>query len=165
MPVTGVYQILPGFFTCLPRGCGPSSDGSQTRTATSCWLPFFNAVVISKKKGSYPPWCVPTFFPFTNTSHNQSTAPKCSKVFLFLLFVTATVFLYHSTLSLPTVFATPDSADSTANGTKILPVKPEGIVTCSFGRIAYCHTPFKFVQLLERTICGRGYSGKGLEAL
>src|SRR5688500_11584391 len=84
---------------------------------------------------------------------------------LSILIVSATFVLYHIPLSLLTILATPDSAYSTAIGTKILPVKPEGIVTCSFGRIAYCHTPFKFVQLLERTICGRGYSGKGLEAL
>src|SRR5678815_4254710 len=75
----------------------------------------------------------------------------------------ATIFLYQRTLSLPTVFATPDNADSTAYGTNIFPSKPEGIVTCSFGRITYCQRPFKFVQLFVRIICGRGYSGKGFE--
>src|SRR5689334_12141129 len=76
------------------------------------------------------------------------------------------VLLYQSTLSLPTVFPTPDNADSTANGTRILPCIVAGIVACwSLGKIAYCHNPLRFVQLLLRINCGRGYSGKTLAGL
>src|SRR5687767_2563616 len=104
-----------GFFTCFPRGWGPWSEGSQTRTLICCLPDLFRAVVISNEKGSYPPWCVPTFFPFTYTSHNQSTAPKCNNTALFLkLAGTVKLLSYHSTLSLPTVLPTPDKADSTA---------------------------------------------------
>jgi len=62
---------------------------------------------------------------------------------------------YHNTLSLPTVLPTPDKADSTANGTSILPEKLPGIVSADLGKILYCHSPFRHFQLL-RTIWGRG---------
>ncbi|RYE41877.1 MAG: MaoC family dehydratase [Sphingobacteriales bacterium] len=42
-------------------------------------------------------------------------------------FTGETVFLYQSRLSLPTVLPTPDKADSTAYGTRILPCKAPGI--------------------------------------
>src|ERR1035438_6661529 len=35
MPDTAVYQMLFGFSTCLPRGCGPVSLGSHTATTIS----------------------------------------------------------------------------------------------------------------------------------
>ena len=54
MPLTGVYQIPSGLSFCLPRGCGPSSDGSQTRT-TSSLAPGFKCAVTSNEKGSEPP--------------------------------------------------------------------------------------------------------------
>ncbi len=41
-------------------------------------------------------------------------------------------------LSLPTVFPTPDKADSTANGTSIDPCVVAGIICCSLGKIEYC---------------------------
>src|SRR5688572_15061195 len=55
IPVTGVYQIPPGFRTCFPRGCGPASVGSQTAT-TNSWPPdFLRASVMLKLNLSYPP--------------------------------------------------------------------------------------------------------------
>src|SRR6266542_6901000 len=38
IPLTAVYQMLFDCSTCLPRGCGPLSVGSQTLT-TSSWSP------------------------------------------------------------------------------------------------------------------------------
>src|SRR5881227_2378541 len=73
-----------------------------------------------------------------------------------------TVLSYHNTLSLPTVLPTPESADSTAYGTRMFPLKVEGIFSCvDFGTMENCQSPFKLIQLLFLTICGRGYSGSG----
>jgi hypothetical protein len=53
MPVTGVYQMPPGFWICLPRGWLPASVGSQTATTISCGPPsFVSTLVMSKEKGS-----------------------------------------------------------------------------------------------------------------
>ncbi len=52
MPVVGVYQMLRGFNTCLPRGCGPASDGSHTDTTSSWSPPFTRASVMSNANGS-----------------------------------------------------------------------------------------------------------------
>src|SRR6478736_2496549 len=67
--------------------------------------------------------------------------------------------LYQRTLSLPTVLATPDNADSTAKGTNILPSYFEGAASLFvFGTMAYCHMPLRLFQR-SLTICGLGYSG------
>ena len=50
IPVTGVYQMTSGLFTCLPRGWQPASVGSQTRTR-SVLTPFCSAGVTSKSNG------------------------------------------------------------------------------------------------------------------
>src|SRR5690606_18509586 len=119
---TGVYQILLGWLTCFPRGCGPSSVGSETATIISCSPEPFISLVISKENGSYPPSCFPAELPFTNTSHCQSTAPKWSSNLPFRMAAgTLTVRLYHRRLSFPTFFPTPDNADSMGKGTSIFP--------------------------------------------
>src|SRR5918993_2558103 len=95
---------------------------------------------------------------------SQSTAPNCNRTFLPAKFGgSVNVRSYQSKLSFPTVLPTPESADSTANGTRIEPAYADGMFSCCFGKILYCQSPFKFIQL-PRTICGRGYSGNGLFA-
>src|SRR5665647_973627 len=62
-------------------------------------------------------------------------------------------------LSFPTVFSTPDKADSIANGTKIFPWKDAGISSASdLASIVYCQRPLRLCQSLL-CICGLGYSG------
>src|SRR5690348_57961 len=54
---------------------------------------------------------------------------------------------------------TPESADSIGNGTRMSPARFSPAGTASPGAPGWnCQTPFKLSQL-ERTICGRGYSG------
>ncbi|MNQ67006.1 hypothetical protein D3C85_815100 [compost metagenome] len=119
IPVTGVYQIPSGFFTCFPLGCGPSLEGSQTFTVNCCVVPVIKGV-ISKENGVYPPVCEPILTPFNQTSVFQSTAPKCNKIFWpFQLDSMLKVVLYQSSFLAPTSFITPDKLDSTAKGTKI----------------------------------------------
>ena len=54
IPLTGVYHIPPGLFTCLPRGWYPLSVGSHTFTV-NVLFPFCKAGVISKLNGVKPP--------------------------------------------------------------------------------------------------------------
>src|SRR5690349_21183901 len=68
-------------------------------------------------------------------------------------------FLYQSTLSFPTYLPTPESDDSTAKGTSILPSAFE--YACAFGVIEKSQSPFRFTQLFSLTNCGLGYSGSG----
>src|SRR6266850_3670833 len=42
IPLVGVYQMLRGLLTCLPRGCGPASLGSQIATTISWAADGFN---------------------------------------------------------------------------------------------------------------------------
>ena len=125
IPVTGVYQILLGTWTCLPLGCGPASDGSQTRTRIVCLSPLISSSEISKLNPSKPPWWLPARVPLTQTSASQSTAPKCKRVRLLVRFKdSVSCRSYQSSWSGPTVFCTPERRDSTAKGTVILPWKP-----------------------------------------
>src|SRR5690606_39080613 len=121
------YQIPLGSFTCLPRGCGPSSLGSHTLTISSCSpLPSSNSLML-KVNGSYPPLCSPAFCPFTNTSACQSTAPKCNNISCRrMVRGTVKLVLYQRALSFPTRSPTPDNADSTAKGTRISPSQADG---------------------------------------
>ena len=157
IPLTGVYQMPLGFVTCFPRDWNPLSVGSRTRT-TIVFLPLvFTAAVISKKNGVNPPLWVPTLMLFTHTSACQSTAPKCSIMFWF--FHCDGILksrLYHKALSFPSRFSTPDSCDSTANGTRIVPSNSVGR-GCADSVIAYSQCPFRFDHL-SRSIIGRGYS-------
>ena len=77
---------------------------------------------MSRVKGAYPPVCSPASFPFTYMLAFQSTAPKWSRVFIPLLFFgRSKLRSYQSAWSLPTFLPTPESEDSTAKGTSILP--------------------------------------------
>ena len=159
MPVTGVYQIPSGLFTCLPLGWYPSSVGSQTFTTNLLFPLPDNAAVISKENGVKPPVWLPTFTSFTQISAFQSTAPKWSNTFLFFQATgTSNEREYHNSFFAPTLCPTPDKEDSTAKGTKICPSKCPG----TFPVIAYSHKPFKFFHSL-RSIIGRGYSGNTAE--
>ena len=160
MPLTGVYQICPGLLTCLPRACLPLSVGSHTRTTTSL-SPFFSACVMSNAKGVNPPQCSPSLVPFTHTVVFQSTAPKFSNTRCpFQWEGTEKVRRYHNSLFSPNSFPTPESADSTAKGTRISPSYVFGIALPD-GRMAYCQSPFRFTHSV-RSIKGRGYSGNTL---
>src|SRR5690554_2045275 len=157
IPVTGVYQIPCGLFTCLPLGWYPSSVGSHTFT-TTVLFPLTNAGVTSNEKGVYPPVCCPTFVSFTHTSAFQSTAPKCRSTLWFFHFDgPVNSRWYHSSFSLPTLFCTPERLDPTGQGTKISPSK---LARFAFptGKIAYSHNPFRFCHS-PRSIMGLGYSG------
>ena len=136
MPVVGVYQMPCGFCICLPIGWVPLSVGSHAATTNCCGPVGVNAAVMSKLNGSYPPRCVPTVVPFTVTVVSQSTAPKCSSTRLpFHAAGTANERLYHSRFFSPTVRFTPESADSTGYGTRILPSNLRG-APCAAGRMA-----------------------------
>src|SRR5262249_31069157 len=149
-----------GFLTCLPRGCLPLSMGFQTPTTISCGPAGFRASVMSRLKPSYPPWCVSNFLPLTQTVASQLTAPKCSSRFLPAhSFFTSKVRRYQTRSA---GFMTPDSADSTGNGTRICPSSflPTG-GSSSFLAAANSHRPLRFIHS-GRTIVGRGYSGRTL---
>src|SRR5437867_9242387 len=119
MPLVGVYQMPPGLRTCLPRGCGPASVGSQTATTISCGSAGFNTAVMSKPNPSYPPRWLPTSRPLTKTVDSQSTAPKCRITrFLDQPLGTVKVRRYQRRFWSPTGFITPERADSTGNGTR-----------------------------------------------
>ena len=134
MPLTGVYQMPSGRFTCLPRGWQPASVGSHTRTFSSL-SPFLSAAVMSNSNGVKPPVCVPTQTPFTQTSAFQSTAPKCSSTRLpFHFGEIVKVRLYQSSFRSPRRLPTPERLDSTANGTRICPSYFSGV--SPIGRIA-----------------------------
>src|SRR5215472_14510261 len=57
---------------------------------------------------------------------------------------------------------TPERADSIGKGTRMMPERFWPAGTGSFVAPDWnCQTPFRFIQF-ERTICGRGYSGRTL---
>src|SRR5690554_1699081 len=67
---------------------------------------------------------------------------------------------YQSSLSLPTLFCTPERLDSAAKGTSISPSKDTGL-DFPTGRMAYSHKPLRFCHS-ARSIIGLGYSGNTL---
>jgi len=99
--------------------------------------------------------------PFTHTRASKSTASKCRSIRRAILSSshgagTSNVRRYHmrSARSI-----TPDSADSTGNGTMIdrLNGRPIGGSSSAPSAISNCHTPFRFIHA-ARAICGRGYA-------
>jgi hypothetical protein len=83
------------------------------------------------EKGSKPPSCVATLFPFIYTSVLQSTAPKCSNIFLPLRFeLMVKDVLYQSVLSLPTVLPTPDKADSYCKRNEYISLERRRHISC-----------------------------------
>src|SRR5262249_44462520 len=135
MPVTAVYQMPDGSRTCLPRGCNPLSVGSHTATTISCPEPGLSAEVMSNQNVSYPPSCFPTGLPLTQTSARRATAPTSSRVRPPGRLGAVKVRRYHNRCSGVTGCFTPESADSTGNGTSSLPSNCEGLPS-SFGLIA-----------------------------
>ena len=122
IPVTGVYQIPCGLLSCLPMPWTPSFVGSQTLTTSSCLPSALTARVRSTVKGQYPPWWLPTLTSLRKTSARQSTAPNCRRICLPAQSAgISNVVLYHRLFFAPTDFATPESADSAQNGTRICP--------------------------------------------
>ena len=73
---------------------------------------------------------------------------------------TRNVRRYQRRLSGPTVLPTPESDDSGAKGTRMAPSYEAPGPAASFGRMAYCQSPFRLSHA-DRTSCGRGYSGRG----
>ncbi len=119
-------KIPRGFFTCLPRGCGPSSVGIPNADKQfACCDPFFTADVISIVKGSKPFLHVflHSFRLHKHQLSNQLRLKKCNNTFLpFVFEAILNDLLYHNILSFfLTVLPTPDKADSIAKGTKIFP--------------------------------------------
>ena len=99
----------------------------------------------------------PTLMSFTHTSHFQSTAPKLSMMSSpFHSEGTVKVRVYQSAWSRPTVLPTPESDDSTANGTRMSPCHSPGVRAFS-GTMAYCQRPLRFFHCV-RSMMGRGYS-------
>ena len=137
MPVTAVYMIPCGLFTCLPRGCQCVSVGSQTLTINSCCFSFLSiASVALKENREYPPRWEPSVLPLSVTSHSQSTASKCNNTCWSFQFSGIVNWRrYQSVLSFPTSFITPESADSAAKGTRMFPSHCFGWPS-PFGRIA-----------------------------
>ena len=87
---------------------------------------------------------------------SQSTAPKLRiSRFPTHSFGTSNILRYQRRSAL---FMTPLSADSTGNGTSILPVssRPAGGFSPAVAT-AYSHIPFRFFHSF-RVSCGRGYS-------
>ena len=68
MPVHRGYQMLCGFScqSCLPRGLARSQGSSWACTTTSSSPPWSRSVM-SAKNGVYPPSCLITRAPFTQT--------------------------------------------------------------------------------------------------
>lgn len=93
-----------------------------------------------------------------NTIARKSTASKWSRMRLPGAGAHVIVRVYQRNSSGSSARPTPESADSMANGTRILPAQVSGrpgvfvtLVTCQ------SQSPLRHVQL-SRTICGRGYS-------
>ena len=113
----------PGLRTCLPRGCVPASVGSQTPTTISCSPSALECVGDVERERVVAARWLPSSLPLTldgrlpvDGPEMQQDAPARSTPA-----GTANVRRYQRRLSWPTGFITPDRADSTGNGTRILP--------------------------------------------
>src|SRR3989442_12809431 len=96
------------------------------------------------------------------TVASQSTAPKCSSHRLPRGSGAGgrrNVRRYQSRCWSGTARRTPESCDSIGNGTRIVPSKRRGR-GAALSSTAYSQRPFRLTQS-GRTICGRGYSGRG----
>ena len=76
IPLVGVYQIPPGFSTCLPLGWRPLSVGSVTFTTMLCVFVSARKGVILQENGSYPPRWLTAKLSSIHTVVSQSEASK-----------------------------------------------------------------------------------------
>ncbi len=123
MPYSGRRGVpySSGACTCLPRGWKPLSVGSHTFTS-NLWLLPFQVKVLCQKQKDHTRLVTSCFF----TVNPHSGLPiACLKIQEYLLVFPA--YRYLKVPFIPQVFIfrdlflTPDNADSTGDGTSILP--------------------------------------------
>ena len=135
MPDTGVYQMPFGSRICLPRGCSPADDGSHA-DSTSSFAPSRRKSVRSKENAVEPPAWLPTSAPLSQSVASKSTASKCTSTrWPCQAAGTVNERRYQRRSLGVTGLPTPESVDSTQNGTRIFPSKSRGAATV-LGRIA-----------------------------
>src|SRR5699024_11188200 len=102
--------------------------------------------------------------PLTHTVASWSTAPKCTSTRCPAQAAGISTSRRYHTACRKSVFSIPEACDSGANGTRISPASSRSTRPRSRPEspwsISNCHAPLRFNHS-ERTICGRGYSGRG----